>query len=97
MGADADELMRRHIDDAPPRPRVFNPGLPSPIEDILLRGLAKNPADRFPSVAEFGRTLSEAADPERRAGCPSQPSTVWPMPRDILGALRCWSWAHCCC
>src|SRR5205085_1770675 len=47
------EIMRRHIEDAPPRPRELNPGLPSPIEDILLRGLAKDRADRFPTIAEF--------------------------------------------
>ncbi|HEY1291828.1 MAG TPA: protein kinase [Chloroflexota bacterium] len=65
VGTDPDEVMQRHINAAPPRPRVFNPGLPSPVEDILLRGLAKDPRDRFPTVAEFGRALSDAADRTR--------------------------------
>ena len=86
MGADADELMRRHMHDVPPRPRVFNPGLPSPIEDILLRGLAKNPTDRFPSVGEFGRALSEAADRTRGMSLEAKNSLADAAP-NIVGAL----------
>ncbi len=86
VGADADELMRRHIADAPPRPRVFNPGLPSPIEDIVLRGLAKYPADRFPSVAEFGRSLSEAADRTRGMSLETKQSLADAAP-NVVGAL----------
>ncbi|MBV9325402.1 MAG: serine/threonine protein kinase [Chloroflexi bacterium] len=86
MGSDADEIMRRHIEDAPPRPRVFNPGLPSPIEDILLRGLAKDPADRFPTVADFGRTLSEAAEHTRGMSLETKQSLADAAP-NIAGLL----------
>src|SRR5258708_38637859 len=55
---------RKREGPAPP-PRQFNPGLPSPIEDILLRALSKAPDDRFESVGEFGQTLADAADRTR--------------------------------
>lgn len=86
VGTDADELMRRHIGVAPPRPRVFNPGLPSPIEDILLRGLAKEPSDRFPSVADFGRSLSEASDRTRGMTLETKQSLADAAP-NLMGAL----------
>ena len=38
-GATSQDLMRHQMYDSPPRPRDVNPGLPSPVEDILLRDL----------------------------------------------------------
>lgn len=47
-----------HVNDAPPDPSDLNPGVPSEVADIVLRGLAKNPTQRFHSAGEFARTLS---------------------------------------
>ena len=58
-------LMQHHLQTAPPRPRSLNPGVPGPVEEVLLRGLAKDPERRFPSVAEFGRALAEAVERTR--------------------------------
>jgi eukaryotic-like serine/threonine-protein kinase len=43
----------------PLAPRV--PNLPSGVEAVLLRALSKNPADRYPSIRAFSRTLETAA------------------------------------
>ncbi|MGI9148091.1 MAG: protein kinase domain-containing protein [Chloroflexota bacterium] len=58
-------LLQKHIETAPPRPRQINPGLPGPIEEVLLRGLAKEPDDRFPRIADFGQALTEAVERTR--------------------------------
>jgi serine/threonine-protein kinase len=79
----AEETMRQHIEAAPPRPRVINPGLPSPIEDILLRGLEKDPSDRFPTVAEFGRSLAEAAERTRGMSLETKTSLADAAPNAI--------------
>jgi serine/threonine-protein kinase len=78
-----DQIMRQHIDAAPPRPREINPGLPSPIEDILLRGLEKDPSDRFPSVAEFGRSLADAAERTRGMSLETKTSLADAAPNAI--------------
>jgi serine/threonine protein kinase len=54
----------QHMTMPPPSPRQFNPSLSPALEQALLRGLAKQPADRPPSarafVAELQRCLASA-------------------------------------
>jgi serine/threonine-protein kinase len=80
------DLLLRQINDPPPRVRELNPGLPSPVEDILLRGMSKAPADRFPSVGEFGRALAEAAERTRGVSLETKKSLADAAP-NILGTL----------
>ena len=65
QAATTDGLMQLHVHNPPPRPSSVSPGLPGPVEDVLLRGLAKNREDRFPRVAEFGQALADAIDRTR--------------------------------
>ena len=65
QAATTDGLMQLHLHNPPPRPSSVSPGLPGPVEDVLLRGLAKNRADRFPEIAEFGHALADAIDHTR--------------------------------
>lgn len=51
------ELMRAHIESAPTPPRELAPNLPPVVESLILRALAKDPADRFQSAAEFRTAL----------------------------------------
>jgi serine/threonine-protein kinase len=50
-------LAYKHIGEPPPNPRVFNPGIPPRLEAIVLRALAKDPAQRFTSAADMERAL----------------------------------------
>jgi tRNA A-37 threonylcarbamoyl transferase component Bud32 len=61
----SDEVMQLQMHHAPPRPSSVFPGVPSPVEEVVLRGLAKNRDDRYPSIAEYGRALAEAIDHTR--------------------------------
>jgi tRNA A-37 threonylcarbamoyl transferase component Bud32 len=85
-GATAGEIMRQQVEDAPPRPRSINPGLPSPVEDILLRGMSKNAADRYPSIGEFGRALTDAAERTRGMSLQTKSSLADAAP-NLLGIL----------
>ncbi len=46
-----------HVSGQPKNPTDLNKELPSSVNAVLLRGLAKRPEDRFPSVAVFAITL----------------------------------------
>jgi serine/threonine protein kinase len=50
----------KHINEPLPRPRDVNQGVPIPIEDVLITALAKNPKDRFGSIALFNDALQDA-------------------------------------
>ncbi|MBD3309508.1 protein kinase, partial [candidate division KSB3 bacterium] len=47
------EVVRAHVYDDPPSPRKFAPDLEEEVSQILLRALAKPPADRYPSASAF--------------------------------------------
>jgi hypothetical protein len=50
-------LIHSQLTDPPTPPRQFRPDLPEWIDAILTRGLAKAPADRFQTAAEFRLAL----------------------------------------
>jgi serine/threonine protein kinase len=54
------EIAAQHCLASPPSLRDRIASLPSTVEQIILRALAKDPAARFPSVAAFADALSEA-------------------------------------
>jgi serine/threonine-protein kinase len=49
----AAQVLFAHLYQPPPDPRNFAPELPKPLAQVILRGLAKLPEDRFGSVADF--------------------------------------------
>ncbi len=53
------EMMRRHVEEPPPRPSTLVPSIPPALEALVLQLLAKAPADR-PSSAEVARNELKA-------------------------------------
>ncbi len=51
------ELFRHHCELTPPPPA----GAPAPVAEVVMRALAKEPADRYPSAHAFALDLSHAA------------------------------------
>jgi hypothetical protein len=58
-GPTAQAILARHAVDPPPPLRTVRPTVPAHVEAALARALAKVPADRFETVAEFGRALTD--------------------------------------
>jgi serine/threonine protein kinase len=54
-------VVYQHIYSSLPLPHERNPAIPEPMERVILRALAKDPADRFPDMAEFSATVQRAA------------------------------------
>ncbi len=56
------EVAVQHRLNAPPPLRILRPGLPDEAEQVVLKALAKNPEERFESVAQFAQALQSAID-----------------------------------
>ena len=59
-GKDPCDVLLKQIEEQPPAPHLLNPHLPSSIEGILLRALAKQPEERYPSCLAFITALEQA-------------------------------------
>jgi len=80
--------MRAHLNARPPTATALRPDLPASVDIVLATALAKNPADRYPTCAEFAAALQVALGlgvsgpggapllPSHGAAGP--PSDIWP-------------------
>ncbi len=57
------ELAVQHLTKSPPSLHEGLPSLPSSVEAVIMRALAKDPRQRFPSVREFAEALEQANRP----------------------------------
>ncbi|WP_343602832.1 serine/threonine-protein kinase, partial [Mycobacterium sp.] len=64
---DLTALMSAHMFLPPPRPSVVNPHVPPSFDDLIARGMAKEPDDRYGSAGALGRAAQRALQQERRA------------------------------
>ena len=55
------QIVLAHIRNPPPPPRTVNDHIPAPLEAVILRGLKKEPAERYQSVEEMARDLDEVS------------------------------------
>jgi eukaryotic-like serine/threonine-protein kinase len=46
-----------HVQATAPRPRQMRPGIPRPLDDVIVRAMNREPAGRFSSAAEMARAL----------------------------------------
>ncbi len=55
------QVMYAHMQTPPQSLLLHNPHIPAPVDIVILRALAKEPAQRYPSVSEFARAFRLAA------------------------------------
>jgi predicted Ser/Thr protein kinase len=70
-------LLYAHVSEPPPRVTERRPDLPPELDGILARGLAKEPAERYPSAAELVRA-AQAALELRRPAADDRPASPLP-------------------
>ncbi|HEU4828777.1 MAG TPA: serine/threonine-protein kinase [Gemmatimonadales bacterium] len=73
-GANAQAILARQLTEAPRPPHVTRPALSPGTERIVLRSLAREPADRFQSA----EALAEALAKDDTAGSTSPSARRWP-------------------
>ncbi len=90
-GEHPNQVLQMHVNDPPPDPRTHVPDLPEAFVQALLRGLAKEPADRYQSAVEFADALGASvvvpqvpSDGARGAVCPACRAPV-PVGRRFCG------------
>lgn len=75
-------VIHKHIYEPLPSPRLACPDLPPSVEGMLLKSLAKEPDDRFPSAGQMLRALEDGL-----ASIEDQPvAQTPPAPRPVSGA-----------
>jgi eukaryotic-like serine/threonine-protein kinase len=86
QGEDWYEIARQHIEEPAPRPRSFNPALSRGIEHVILKCLAKDPAERYPTGdalhTELMQLLGRASSPD------GDPTVVIPTPAASRSVLE---------
>jgi serine/threonine-protein kinase len=60
-GEGAGDLIIAHVTTPPPAPSTLVPDLPPDVDAVVLRCLAKKPADRFQSMLEVAQALGQGA------------------------------------
>jgi serine/threonine protein kinase len=63
----AEQVIGAHISLPPPRPSAANPRVPASFDDVIARGMAKHPDDRYGSAGALGRAAKRALSTERPA------------------------------
>jgi eukaryotic-like serine/threonine-protein kinase len=89
-GESAVTIALKQVQEAPVPPSHYNPSVPAPLEDAVLRALAKDPAERFPDADSFIAALEEArAQIVAGQAPPAQPTAAFaaaaippPVPAD---------------
>lgn len=89
-GDSAEQQITAHLTFSPPKPSNLNPGVPAAFDEVIARGMAKRPGDRFASAGELARAAGDAApfnqSPTAFAAVPRRPadtrefSARWPNP-----------------
>ncbi len=73
----------KQVSEPPVPPRQINPEIPPALDAVVLKALAKDPADRFQSATEFLRALDEAeANPDAGGTAIYAAAVVDPPPEE---------------
>jgi serine/threonine protein kinase len=57
-----------HVNEAPPVPSAAEPGVPHELDEVVARGMAKDPDDRYQSAGDLGRAALAGAESRTIAG-----------------------------
>ncbi|CAM3126282.1 serine/threonine protein kinase [Mycobacterium intermedium] len=73
-GTSVEQQIAAHLTKEPPKPSTLNPAIPAGLDNVIARGMAKEPKERYQSAAE----LAEAARHALGQPAPQPQSVVAP-------------------
>jgi serine/threonine protein kinase len=71
---DLRQLMSAHMFSPPPRPSIMARGVHRAFDDVIARGMAKQPTDRFASAGELAKAATAAASGIQTPAAPAAPA-----------------------
>jgi eukaryotic-like serine/threonine-protein kinase len=77
-------IMMKQVQDPPPSIREIRPDLPASVAQIILKALAKQPADRFQTAGQLSEALSSAAKAVAEPELVAVPATVPNVPVPLV-------------
>lgn len=75
-------MVMQHINKAPPRPSLYEPEVPTSLEDVIMRGLEKTPADRYATAGEMAEALRQVMAAQAEQETEQHACTVDLQPSD---------------
>jgi CHASE2 domain-containing sensor protein len=64
-----------HLNAPPPSPSLLESSLPAALDDVIARGMSKNPSERFATATELARACARALGVPARAA--EAPAPLW--------------------
>ncbi len=71
------KILRAHVEQNLPDPRLLNPELPSTVVDVLLRATAKHPEHRYATVGALAQALAHVLQPPASTAASSKKTPAW--------------------
>ncbi|HEY6447490.1 MAG TPA: serine/threonine-protein kinase [Acidobacteriaceae bacterium] len=65
-------VLNAHLNEAPVPPQQINPQLPAGLNEIVMRAIAKAPADRFQTADDFRNAIRGVQQQRAQAAAPTQ-------------------------
>jgi serine/threonine protein kinase len=83
------QVMYQHVHMPPPPPSTHNPRLSADVDTVLLHALAKQPQERFASIASFANTFQQSVQATQEDQAPKPPVPTPPLAsqNDLRAAL----------
>ena len=95
-GSTAQAIVAKVLTEKPAPPSRMRDTIPAAVEDAVLTALAKLPADRFGSAAEFAAALAGSGTDATRAARATRASrptrALWPAAAALAAAVALWGW-----
>ncbi len=82
-GRTLSELLDQVKQRVPSPPRTIDDKIPKPLEDVCLKAMAKNPADRFSTAADMAAALRSAVAGARLRGVDCGSPAAWQALRPL--------------
>ncbi len=96
-GDSLEHLLAAHVTLPPPRPSEANAAVPAAFDDVIARGMAKDPDDRYGTAGALGRAARRALGGGQPTVVTTPPSTATTEPTDARPRTsetpsREWKW-----
>ncbi|WP_006244433.1 serine/threonine-protein kinase [Mycolicibacterium tusciae] len=71
---DVRQMMGAHMFSPPPRPSIMRRGINRAFDDVIAKGMAKQPTDRYPTAGELAKAAASAISDSTPAPVPMPPA-----------------------